>query len=415
MRRDVVSIVPGDLSNHGPDFGVPAFLRQQASDLIDFYLPRSVDRATGGFIAQIADDGSIFDPLTRHLVGSCRYTNSFALGDQYALGAGCRAAAEHGLAFLREAHRDPVHGGYFWVLSGREPIDRRKFAYGHAFVLLTAATAIASGIQARDLLEDVSEVLETQFWRAVDGLYVDEISEDWSLVDPYRGQNANMHMVEALLAAYGATAESLYLDRAEIVARRVTVDLPQQTGGLLWEHFDENWRADLEYNKAAPHHLIRPYGVLSGHLLEWAKLLVLLERERPNDWAMPAARRFFAEAVDHAWDADEGGFLYAFDLDGAIVDDDKYHWTISEAIGSAVAMLGQTHDETYRTWYDRSWDYAWNHQIDRARGGWYPALTRDGQRKEVDFARGKPDFYHPLGACLLALDVFGGGRAWGSP
>jgi mannose/cellobiose epimerase-like protein (N-acyl-D-glucosamine 2-epimerase family) len=78
-------------------------------------------------------------------------------------------------------------------------------------------------------------------------------------------------------------------------------------------------------------------------------------------------------------------------------------------------MLGQTHDETYRTWYDRSWDYAWNHQIDRARGGWYPALTRDGQRKEVDFARGKPDFYHPLGACLLALDVFGGGRAWGSP
>jgi mannose/cellobiose epimerase-like protein (N-acyl-D-glucosamine 2-epimerase family) len=389
------------------DYADPAFLRQQATALIDFYLPRSLDHEAGGFIAQIADDGSIFDRQTRHLVGSCRYTNSFALGHQYGLRDGCRDAAEHGLAFLREAHRDPVHGGYFWVLSGREPVDRRKFAYGHAFVLLTAATSMMAGLPERDLLDDVTEVLEARFWRPEDALYVDEISEDWSVVDPYRGQNANMHMVEALLAAFAATAETFYLDRAEIVARRVAVDLSQQTNGLLWEHYDAAWRADLDYNKTTPHHLIRPYGVLSGHLLEWAKLLVLLERERSTDWAMPAARHFFAEAVARAWDDRYGGFLYAFDLDGTIADDDKYHWTISEAIGGAAAMLAQTGEADYRRWYDRSWGYAWNHQIDRARGGWYPALTRDGTRKEVDFARGKPDFYHPLGACLLALDLLG--------
>lgn len=389
----------------------PAFLREQATALIDFYLPRSVDNEQGGFVAQIADDGSIFDSRTRHLVGSCRYTNSFALGHCYRLREGCREAAMHGLAFLREAHRDALHGGYYWVLAGREPVDRRKFAYGHAFVLLTAATAIMSGLDAHDLLNDVSEVLEARFWREADGLYVDEISEDWAVVDPYRGQNANMHLVEALLAAYAATAETFYLDRAEVVARRVAVDLPQQTHGLLWEHYDREWRADLTYNKATPYHLIRPYGVLSGHLLEWAKLLVLLERARANDWALPAARRFFAAALDHAWDGEYGGFLYAFDLDGSIVDDDKYHWTISEAIGGAAAMLAQTGEASYGDWYDRSWDYALSHQIDRERGGWYPALTRDGRRKDVDFARGKPDFYHPLGACLLALDLLAPGGA----
>ncbi|MCA9876874.1 MAG: AGE family epimerase/isomerase, partial [Thermomicrobiales bacterium] len=189
-------------------------------------------------------------------------------------------------------------------------------------------------------------------------------------------------------------------------------DLPQQTQGLLWEHYDQDWQANLLYNKATPHHLIRPYGVLSGHLLEWAKLLVLLERERPTDWAMPAARSFFDAAVKHAWDNEYGGFRYAFDLDGSIVDDDKYHWTISEAIGGAIAMLGQTGEAAYRHWYDESWRYALDHQIDQRLGGWYPVLTRDGARKEVDFARGKPDFYHPLGACLLALDVLAPAGAW---
>lgn len=127
---------------------------------------------------------------------------------------------------------------------------------------------------------------------------------------------------------------------------------------------------------------------------------------------MPAARSFFTAAVEHAWDAEYGGFLYAFDLDGSIVDSDKYHWTISEAIGGAVAMLGQTGEAGYRHWYDQSWQYAVDHQIDPGLGGWYPVLTRAGVRKDVDFARGKPDFYHPLGACLLALDVLAPDGVW---
>ena len=79
--------------NDDPAWADPAFLRQQAKGLIDFYLPRSVDRDDGGFIAQIADDGSVFDRRTRHLIASCRYTHGFALGHMYGLGAGCRDAA----------------------------------------------------------------------------------------------------------------------------------------------------------------------------------------------------------------------------------------------------------------------------------------------------------------------------------
>jgi mannose/cellobiose epimerase-like protein (N-acyl-D-glucosamine 2-epimerase family) len=220
-----------------------------------------------------------------------------------------------------------------------------------------------------------------------------------------------MHLTEALLAAHAATGDGRFLDRAEFVARRVCLDLADQTGGLLWEHYDEGWRADLAYNRDRPDDMFRPWGVLSGHLLEWAKLLVLLDRARPSGWAIPTARRFFASAADRAWDEACGGFLYSFALDGRIVDDRKYHWVIAEAIGASAALWAATGDAAYRDWYDRCWGWALAHQIDRERGGWWPGLARDGSRVELPFAPGKPELYHPLGACLGSLESFGIGAA----
>ena len=59
--------------------------------------------------------------------------------------------------------------------------------------------------------------MERRFWLPDHGLYADEATPDWQL-QPYRGQNANMHATEACLAAYEATGERRFLDRAELVA-----------------------------------------------------------------------------------------------------------------------------------------------------------------------------------------------------
>ncbi|MFO7791068.1 MAG: OmpA family protein, partial [Bacteroidales bacterium] len=57
--------------------------------------------------------------------------------------------------------------------------------------------------------------------------------------EAYRGQNANMHTCEAMLAAYEATGERRYLDRAREVAHALTVRLAAETDGLLWEHYTQ--------------------------------------------------------------------------------------------------------------------------------------------------------------------------------
>ena len=64
--------------------------------------------------------------------------------------------------------------------------------------------------------------MERRFWEPRHGLYADEAAPDWSALDPYRGQNANMHACEALLAAFEATGDPRYLHRAEVLAKNIT-------------------------------------------------------------------------------------------------------------------------------------------------------------------------------------------------
>ena len=105
-------------------------------------------------------------------------------------------------------------------------------------------------------------------------IFQDEANADFSKVDPYRGQNANMHACEAALWAYEATGnKSPYLDRAEVLANSVIRKLTSLTtlysenpckqnvfcskvAGFIWEHYDKEWKLDYGYNK------VRKFAVL---------------------------------------------------------------------------------------------------------------------------------------------------------
>lgn len=389
-------------------FADPAFLHDHARGLLSFYYPDCLDTDTGGYATYFDDDRALFDTRTRHLVWQTRYLYNFALAERFGLLEGAAKAARHGIPFLTEVQRDSEYGGYFWILEGRDPVDDRKQAYGHAFVLLAASEALLAGLDARPLFDDADRALETHFWRPDDRLYIDEIRRDWSAVDPYRGQNANMHLVEALLEAFEATQEHRFLDRAGTVARRVAVDLAGQAHNVIWEHFHTDWTVDWSYNRDTPRDLFRPYGYLSGHLMEWAKLLLLLERRRPSEWLLPTAQHLFRTATERAWDNQNGGFLYSFAPDGSIVDDDKYYWVMAEAVAASAVLFARTTDPRYLEWYNRIWDYVWEHMVDHRFGGWYSLLSRDNQRKQPDFSRGKVDFYHQLSACITAAQALGG-------
>ncbi len=382
------------------DYKSQDFLKSHIAAIMDFYHPTCMDMEDGGYINQMRDDGTVFDKVTKHLVGTCRFIYNFSLSSLVLGRADYRAAAEHGVAFLRDHHRQP-DGGYAWVLDGQTVSDGTYHCYGQAFVLLAAAGAKKAGITAADaLLDDIWGLLETRFWQPDTQLYVDEIKAgDWSAIDGYRGQNANMHMCEAMLAAYEATGNNRYLDRAGVLAQRICVDLAAQADGLVWEHYKTDWTHDWEYNKDDPKNLFRPYGYLPGHFVEWSKLLLILNRHRPVDWLIPKAEFLFKAALDSAWNPTTGAINYTFAPDGTILDTDQYYWVFSETIGAAALLALTTSKDSYWDWYDKAWNYADKHFIDHDFGGWYRILDHTGKRYSDQKSPASKTDYHPLAAC----------------
>lgn len=142
-----------------------------------------------------------------------RTAHVYALG--HLLGVpGCRPIADRALAALRTSLHDDEHGGWFASLAPDGTPDTTKSAYAHAFVVLAASTAVVARLEgARELLEDALTVLDTHFWEPAAGLSADEWDRTWTTLDPYRGVNANMHSVEALLAAGDAAGAACWHER----------------------------------------------------------------------------------------------------------------------------------------------------------------------------------------------------------
>ena len=363
------------------------------------------------------------DPYTddrRHLVATCRATANFATGADAGGPAWCRETAAHGLEFLREGHA--AEDGYHLVVDeSGDPLDRTRSAYGHVFVLLAFARATAAGVDGAAAGVDRTADLLAERFHDPNGLLRSDCDPDWTELEAYRGQNANMHACEAYLAAHEATGERRYLERAATIARLLAVELASETDGLVWEHYTADWTHDFGYNADRPRHQFRPPGYQPGHHAEWAKLLALLDRHADGAvWAPPGgwyerAADLFRSAVGLGWLGD--GFAYTVGRDGSVRVADRYGWALAEALGAAAALVGRARanddpdgEARFRGWHARLLDAA-----ERFRGPaglWYEKYRRpadgggSGAPVPPDPPGVEPD-YHPLGAWFEGWRSFG--------
>ncbi len=267
-----------------------AWLNGQANILFDLFDPVAINPAGGFFDLDSAGQPLASDNPVRPIHTTARAVHCYVIGSL--LGRpGSDRMVDHGMRYLWERHRDAQHGGYVWSLDDDGPKDATKQGYGHAFVLLAASSARLVGHPlAEQMLADVTELLNTRFWEDQHGAITEEFERDWTPMRGYRGQNSNMHLTEALMAAFEATGERAYLDKAERIADLIINRRARDCGFRVAEHFDEQWTVDRDYK--AVNEMFRPSGTTPGHWLEWSRLILQLWvlGGKNHDW-MPRRRR----------------------------------------------------------------------------------------------------------------------------
>jgi mannose/cellobiose epimerase-like protein (N-acyl-D-glucosamine 2-epimerase family) len=376
-------------------------LSAHAEGLVDF---ARASRHPGGGFAWLDEAGE--PGLTRPVETwiCCRMTHVFAL----AVLRGDATAApllDHGVTALRGRLRDHEHAGWYSSVDERGPVDTDKAGYTHAFVVLAAASAAAAGHRdGTSLLDDALRTFDRYFWDEAAGLVVDLWDRAWHELEDYRGVNANMHTVEAFLAAADVTGDRIWRDRAERITRRVVHGFAAANDYRLPEHFDAGWQPLFDYHRDEPAHPFRPYGVTTGHLLEWARLAVHVRTAcgpAAPDWLLPDAEQLFARAVADGWAVDGNeGFVYTTDFSGRPVVRDRLHWVVAEAIASAWTLYDATADRRYLAWYHRWWQHARDNFVDERHGSWRHELDA-GNRPASTVWVGKPDVYHAYQAAIL--------------
>lgn len=358
---------------------------------------------TGGFARQ-GDDGTPVDgPLELWI--ACRMTHVYSLG--HLMGRpGCGPIADHGLAAIREIFADPDHGGWF-AQVGRDgrPEPTSKAAYPHAFVVLAAASATTAGrAGAADLLRAALEISDRYFWQESAGMVVEEWDRSFTELDTYRGINANMHTVEAYLAAADVTGDRVWLDRAVRIVERAVHGFARDNGWRLPEHFDADWHPLLDYNRDKPADPFRPYGATVGHWFEWSRLALHARAalgDRAPGWMLDDARELFAAAVREGWAVDGApGFVYTVDWNGEPVVHERMHWVAAEAIGAAAALHRATGELQYEQWYRSWWDYVADKVIDHVGGSWWHELDAQNRVSRSTWDT-KADLYHAVQATLI--------------
>lgn len=381
------------------------WLMDRAFALFDFFGHATFNPAGGFFTLDEQGRPNGAGPrsagVERQVHDTTRMVHCFAVANLLGV-PGSDRVIDHGMKFLWNNHRDEQNGGYFWGVNDAGPTNATKQAYGHAFVLLAASSAKVVGHPAADrLLADVTEVLRKRFWDNEIGATREEYGHDWSVISDYRGQNSNMHLTEALMAAFEATGDSEYLLMAERIAGLIIDRHAREQGWSVAEHFDGEWNVDRAYSGDP---MFRPRGTTPGHALEWSRLLIQLWQlgGQRRSWMPEAAKSLFLHTTQIGWDTAVGGFFYTLDWDDKPDQRDHFWWPCAEGAAAAAVLGDALHDATFEEWYRRIWGVIANHFIDWRNGSWFPELDAEMRPISRVFT-GRPDIYHALQACLIPL------------
>jgi mannose-6-phosphate isomerase len=298
-----------------------------------------------------------------------------------------REIALKGLDYLlSKANAPDGRPGFVHALTRDGAVqDPLRDTYDHAFVLLALANVytLDRDAQVRAEIDSLCHFLDTQL-RSPHGGFLEGLPASMP-----RRQNPHMHLFEAMIAAFDATHDTVFQNRAGDVFALFLANLYDKQKHLLGEYFEEDWSR------------IEPVSIEPGHQAEWAWLLKGFERIT----GCPTGRfrgELLASALRYR-DAATGCLVDEGDTAGNIKRHTRRLWPQTEIAKAWIAQAESGEagaaDEA-RAALARLERHYLRHPV---AGGWYDQFDRDGASLVSTIPASS--FYHVLCAVVEAEQV----------
>lgn len=379
------------------------FLKEIGRDLLQFGHQFPSPQGSSWYLG---DDGTPWKDRNRETWITCRMAHVYSIGSL--LGhEGSEVLVDAALKGLNGELKDTENGGWYPGRTKDGAILPDKQCYAHAFVILAATSALLAGRPgAEELLEEALKLYDQRFWNDSEGLACDTWNTEFTVLEDYRGVNANMHTVEAFLAVADAVGRENYRERAGRIIDHV-IGWSKENDWRIPEHYTKDWEPDLEMNREKPDDPFKPYGATPGHGIEWARLIThwaLSFYGKDSEKAQPyveAAENLFNRAVSDAWNADGApGIVYTTDWKGVPCVHDRMHWTLAEAINTSAVLYRVTGKQSYADVYAEFMQYLDETVLDHVNGSWFHQLDQNNHLMGTVWP-GKSDIYHALQSMLI--------------
>jgi len=347
------------------------------------------DSSRGGFVERLDPMGTADQLAPRRVRVQARQIYSYALAAQRGWYPQGREIAMKGLEYLLAKAKSPDgRPGFVHLLDpDGNVLNPLRDTYDHAFVLLALATTYGLGrdAQIREELDSLVAFLDSGL-RSPHGGFIEGIPATLP-----RRQNPHMHLFEAMIAAFDATHDPAYQNRAGDLFGLFVASLYDTRRQALGEYFEEDWSR------------IEPLIVEPGHQAEWVWLLRSFERIT----GCPTGRyrgQLLSLALRHR-DEMTGCLIDEADVEGKVRKSTRRLWPQTEIAKAWIAQAegGEQGavDEALEALV-RLHRYYLSHPVP---GGWYDQFDGDG-RSLVDTIPAS-SFYHIICAIAEAERVLG--------
>lgn len=382
-----------------PLFAQPAVIKQKMekalySNIVDFWYPRTLDKANGGYTINAGPKGEPKGPGTKGIVTQARMVWFYArLARSGYRKEEMLTAADHGFRFLRDRMWDRQHGGFYWEVdaTGAQRIKPKKHLYGQAFALYALSELyLASGRgEVLSLANRLFDVLEKKAHDAKYGGYVESFKEDWTPDNEpgYMGDsslklmNTHLHLMEAMTWYVRASQSHPAFSRLRELIDIETNAVVRKNLPACTDKYNADWTPRLDTPQYAR--------VSYGHDLEnvWLIMDAAEAMGEPVQPFVDLFRELWRNSLQYGYDKDNGGFYDSGPIGKPADRKEKVWWVQSEALVSALRMWKVTGDPKYWDVFEKTWNFVDRRQIDWTNGEWHatvlPDLTTRGDKANI--------------------------------